>query len=181
MGRVEAAIFASAEPVLREKLARVVGKDCNLDLIIDDIRESCATVPMRSSPSPGGGAFARNWGLETRSGPRSAAPQRTRIVALECALADGELRIFSRSRGGAVAVSGERGFARRDRDAARRRLDRRRAAQPDPARALRLCHPRRRSSPTSGSNSLRDLPDIEKLEDAGLIRGTTMGFPSARR
>jgi segregation and condensation protein B len=32
MGRVEAAIFASAEPVLRETLARVVGKACNLEL-----------------------------------------------------------------------------------------------------------------------------------------------------
>ena len=32
MGRVEAVVFASAEPVSRENLARVVGKACNLDL-----------------------------------------------------------------------------------------------------------------------------------------------------
>ena len=36
MGRVEAVIFASPEPVTREVLTRVVGRDCNLDLIIDD-------------------------------------------------------------------------------------------------------------------------------------------------
>src|SRR5580704_4526330 len=45
MGRVEAAIFASAEPVLRENLARVVGKACNLELIIDDIREELRGRP----------------------------------------------------------------------------------------------------------------------------------------
>ncbi|WP_425359050.1 SMC-Scp complex subunit ScpB [Ancylobacter aquaticus] len=38
MGRVEAVIFASPVPVTREALGRVVGRDCNLDLIIDDIR-----------------------------------------------------------------------------------------------------------------------------------------------
>ena len=38
MGRVEAVIFASPTPVSREALARVVGPDCNVDLLIDDIR-----------------------------------------------------------------------------------------------------------------------------------------------
>jgi hypothetical protein len=38
MGRVEAVIFASKDPVAREVLARVVGPDCNLDLVIEDIR-----------------------------------------------------------------------------------------------------------------------------------------------
>ena len=39
MGRVEAAVFASARPVLREDLARVVGASCNIELILDDIRD----------------------------------------------------------------------------------------------------------------------------------------------
>src|SRR5208282_5615709 len=54
MGRVEAAIFASAEPVLRENLARVVGKACNLELVIDDIREELRGRPYESSS---GGEF----------------------------------------------------------------------------------------------------------------------------
>ena len=33
MLRVEAVIFAAAEPVSRETLARVVGKDCSIDLL----------------------------------------------------------------------------------------------------------------------------------------------------
>jgi segregation and condensation protein B len=36
--RAEAVIFASAEPVTREMLRRVVGKACKLELLIDDIR-----------------------------------------------------------------------------------------------------------------------------------------------
>ena len=39
MGRVEAVVFASARPVLREDLARVVGANCNIDPILDDIRD----------------------------------------------------------------------------------------------------------------------------------------------
>lgn len=45
MLRVEAVIFASAEPVTREALARVVGKDCSIDLLIDDLREELRARP----------------------------------------------------------------------------------------------------------------------------------------
>ncbi len=45
MGRVEAAVFASARPVLREDLARVVGEACHLDLIIDDIKDELRGRP----------------------------------------------------------------------------------------------------------------------------------------
>ena len=37
MARVEAVLFASSEPVGRDVLARVVGRDCALDLLIEDI------------------------------------------------------------------------------------------------------------------------------------------------
>ncbi|MFP1633916.1 SMC-Scp complex subunit ScpB (plasmid) [Aminobacter sp. NyZ550] len=45
MQRVEATIFAASEPVTRSVLARVVGADCNLDLLIDDIREELRGRP----------------------------------------------------------------------------------------------------------------------------------------
>ncbi|MEI9402618.1 SMC-Scp complex subunit ScpB [Mesorhizobium sp. Cs1330R2N1] len=45
MGRIEAVIFAASEPVTREILARVVGKSCNIDLIIDDIRDELRGRP----------------------------------------------------------------------------------------------------------------------------------------
>lgn len=45
MGRVEAVIFASPKPVTREALSLVVGKSCNVDLIIEDILEELQARP----------------------------------------------------------------------------------------------------------------------------------------
>lgn len=45
MHRVEATIFAASEPVDREMLARIVGKSCSIDLLIDDIREELRGRP----------------------------------------------------------------------------------------------------------------------------------------
>jgi chromosome segregation and condensation protein ScpB len=45
MHRVEATIFATSEPVGREVLARIVGKSCSIDLLIDDIREELRGRP----------------------------------------------------------------------------------------------------------------------------------------
>src|SRR5271166_1256047 len=63
MGRVEAAIFASAEPVLRENLARVVGKACNLELIIDDIRDELRGRPYEIVSVAGGWMFRTKLGF----------------------------------------------------------------------------------------------------------------------
>ncbi|GLS39956.1 hypothetical protein GCM10010869_55530 [Mesorhizobium tianshanense] len=54
MGRVEAVIFAASDPVPREVLARVVGKNCNLELIIDDIRAEFAGRPHELVAVAGG-------------------------------------------------------------------------------------------------------------------------------
>jgi segregation and condensation protein B len=54
MGRVEAVIFASPEPVTREVLTRVVGRDCNIDLIIDDIRDELRGRPYELVAVAGG-------------------------------------------------------------------------------------------------------------------------------
>ncbi|MDX3807350.1 MAG: SMC-Scp complex subunit ScpB [Bosea sp. (in: a-proteobacteria)] len=54
MGRVEAVIFASPEPVTREVLGSVVGRDCNLDLIIDDIRDELRGRPYELVAVAGG-------------------------------------------------------------------------------------------------------------------------------
>ena len=42
MLRAEAVIFAAAESVSRETLVRVVGKNCSIDLMIDDLIEGTA-------------------------------------------------------------------------------------------------------------------------------------------
>lgn len=61
MLRVEAVIFASAEPINRETLARVVGKDCSIDLLIDDLIEELWDRPYELVSVAGG------WPHQTRS------------------------------------------------------------------------------------------------------------------
>ena len=140
MGRVEAVIFASAEPVLRESLARVVGRGCNLDLIIDDIRDELSGRPYETRLRRRRMELSDETRVRRRHPGRVRRAAKDRIVALKCARADGD-RVFSADHPRrAVAVLGQGGFARRDRRAARRRVHRRRAAQPDARRALRLRH-----------------------------------------
>jgi len=57
MGRVEAVIFAAPEPVPREALARVVGASCNLDLLIQDIGAELAARPYELVRVAGGYQF----------------------------------------------------------------------------------------------------------------------------
>lgn len=54
MGRVEAVIFAAAEPVSRQTLSDVVGVACNLDLIIEDIRNELRGRPYELVSVAGG-------------------------------------------------------------------------------------------------------------------------------
>jgi segregation and condensation protein B len=72
MGRVEAVIFAAAKPVTREVLARVVGKSCNLDLIIDDIREELRGRPYELVALAGGWQHRTRKTMPTRSVLRQA-------------------------------------------------------------------------------------------------------------
>ena len=80
MGRVEAAIFASAEPASRENLARVVGKACNLDLIIDDIRAELRDRPYEIVNVAGGWSFRTKLGFGERDPDRARGVAKERIV-----------------------------------------------------------------------------------------------------
>src|SRR5271157_4965347 len=79
MGRVEAAIFASAEPVLRENLARVVGKACNLELVIDDIREELRGRPYEIVSVAGGWMFRTKLGFGGAIRTALGATQKTEL------------------------------------------------------------------------------------------------------
>src|SRR5208283_6122187 len=76
MGRVEAVIFASSQPVLRESLARVVGKACNLELIIDDIRDELSGRPYELVSVAGGWSFRTKLGFGDAIRAASAGPQK---------------------------------------------------------------------------------------------------------
>jgi chromosome segregation and condensation protein ScpB len=75
MGRVEAVIFAASEPVTREVLARVVGRDCNLDLIIADIRDELRGRPYDLASVAGG------WQHRTKKGFADAIHAATGVGA----------------------------------------------------------------------------------------------------
>lgn len=170
MMRVEAVIFASAEPVSRETLARVVGKECSIDLIIDDLREELSSRPYDLVSVAGG------WQHRTR--PRfaetiraSSAPTRGGAAALSefeamvlmavgyfQPVTRGELsKIFGKEvsrdiignlRGAGFIGSGPR--------------------SPTPGAPYTYVTTKHFLS-AFGMETLRDLPNIEALEDAGLL------------
>ncbi|MET3858672.1 segregation and condensation protein B [Rhizobium sp. OAE497] len=170
MMRVEAVIFASAEPVTRETLARVVGKNCSIDLLIDDLRGELSARPYELVSVAGG------WQHRTR--PRfaetiraSAAPTRgaaTMLSEFEAMVlmavgyfqpvTRGELsKIFgkevSRDTVGNLRGAGFIGSGPRS---------------PTPgAPYTYVTTPHFLSA--FGMETLRDLPNIEALEDAGLL------------
>ena len=170
MLRVEAVIFASAEPVSRETLARVVGKDCHIDMLIDDLVEELRDRPYELVSVAGG------WQHRTR--PRfaetiraSSAPTRGGAAALSefeamvlmavgyfQPVTRGELsKIFgkevSRDVIGNLRAAGFIGSGPRSPTAG--------------APYTYVTTPHFLSA--FGMETLRDLPNIEALEDAGLL------------
>jgi segregation and condensation protein B len=169
MGRVEAVIFASPEPVGRDVLARVVGRDCNIDLIIDDIRDELRGRPYELVAVAGG------WQHRTKKGFTAAIRAATdlgeatrRLSATESLvltaiayfqpITRGELseilgREVSRDVIGALRAHGFIGPGPRS---------------PQPGAPFTYV-----TTPAFlsafGFASLRDLPDREALEDAGLL------------
>lgn len=69
MNRIEAVLFASASPVDREVLSRVVGQGANIDLLIDDIQADLKGKPYEITSVAGG------WMFRTR--PQYASAIRT--------------------------------------------------------------------------------------------------------
>lgn len=68
MGRIEAVLFASASPVRREELARVVGQGASVEMLIDDIQAELTGRPYELAHVAGAGYFA----------PRPSSPMRSR-------------------------------------------------------------------------------------------------------
>ncbi len=169
MHRVEATIFAASEPVGRETLARVVGKSCSIDLLIDDIREELRGRPYDLVSVAGGWkhltrpAYADAIRAAVGSNQKAVDLTQSDVLVLMCIgyfqpITRGELSSFfgkeisrdliGRLRGAGLIASGPR-------------------------------------SPTPGApytyvttkafllefalDTLRDLPDLEGFEDAGLL------------
>jgi segregation and condensation protein B len=78
MLRVEAAIFASAKPIPREALVRVVGEDCRFDDLIADLIHELRGRPYDLTLVAGGYAL-RTPGSRRRSAPSIPVGQGTTL------------------------------------------------------------------------------------------------------
>ena len=169
MNRVEAVVFAAKEPVNRETLARIVGKNCSIDLLIDDIREELRSRPYDLVAVAGG------WKHLTRAtyadairaavGCREKAVDlsQSEMLVLMCIayfqpITRGELSSFfgkeiprdliGHLRGAGLIASGPR--------------------SPSPGAPYTYVTTKAFLL-EFGLDTLRDLPDFEALEDAGLL------------
>lgn len=180
MLRVEAVIFASAEPVTRETLARVVGKDCSVDLLIDDLREEISSRPYELVSVAGG------WQHRTR-------PQFAETIQASSAPTRGGAAVLSEFEAMVLMAVGYFQPVTRSelsnifgKEVSRDTIGNLRGA------GFVGSGPR---SPTSGApytyvttthflsafnmETLRELPNIEALEDAGLLSRATMQTETA--
>jgi chromosome segregation and condensation protein ScpB len=168
MNRVEAIIFAAAEPVGRETLAGVVGRHCSIDLLIDDIREELRGRPYDLVAVAGGWkhltrpAYADAIRVASGAEPAAELTQSEALVLMVIAcfqpITRAELSSFfgreiSRDligalRGAGLIASGPR------------------APQPG---APYTYVTTKEFLLAFGPDTLRDLPDFEALEEAGLL------------
>lgn len=170
MLRVEAVIFASAEPVARETLARVVGKDCSIDLLIDDLHEELRSRPYELVLVAGGwqhrtrSSYAdviRASSASTRSASASLSEFESMVlmaIAYFQPITRSEIsKIFgkevSRDVIGSLRSAGFIGSGPRS---------------PTPGAPYTYVTTKHFLS-AFGMETLRDLPDIEAAEDAGLL------------
>jgi segregation and condensation protein B len=169
MGRVEAVIFAAAEPVSREALARVVGKGCALDLLIDDIREELRGRPYELV------AIAGGWRLQTRKQHAEAIRAALQINADAKELTKAEAGVLIAIAYHQPVTRGELGeiFGRevsRDLIAALRSQNLIAAGPRSPQPGAPYAYVTTKQFLAQfGFESLRDLPDLERLEDSGLL------------
>jgi segregation and condensation protein B len=169
MMRVEAVIFAASQPVTRETLAAVIGRDCNLDLLIADIRDELKSRPYELVDVAGGfqhrtrrayGEVIRASGTVASKGVGLTALEKLALTAVayfqpvtRAGVADILCRAISRDviaalRSADLIVTGPR--------------------SPQPGAPHTYV-----TTPAFlalwGLASLRDLPDLDRLEEAGLL------------
>ncbi|EYD70532.1 SMC-Scp complex subunit ScpB [Limimaricola hongkongensis] len=171
MRRIEAVLFASAKPVPRADLARVVGQGAPIDLLIDDLAAELADRPYEVTRV--GGA----WMLRTRPAYGAAIRAAAGVGDREIGLSDRDLSVLAAiayhqpiTRDGLGEIFGHE--VSRDLIG---RLAARDLIAPGPRAPRRGAPHSYVTTPgflaTFDLEDLRDLPDAEALRDAGLAPG----------
>jgi segregation and condensation protein B len=172
MGRVEAAIFAAPSPAPREALAKLVGKNCKLDDLIADIVDELRARPyevvsvaggyqLRTKPRFAGAIRAANAGTLRDAGLPELTPTELLAVTAIAYLQPATRTEISRLVGREIS---------RDVIGRLKRLELIDAGlrAPEPGAPFAYVTTKKFLE-VFGLASLRDLPDVEQLEDAGLL------------
>ena len=175
--RIEAVLFAAAKPVTREVLARVVGRDCALELLLDDLQEDLRGRPIALVRA--GESFA----LHTRPalGPAIRVafdiPADTKeLTKLEAGVLMAIAMFQPVTRGEISEMFGRE--ISRDLIAGLREEGLIAAGPRSPKVGAPYAYVTTEKFLFEfGLESLRDLPDLDKLEDAGLLGGASREEP----
>ena len=173
MGRVEAAIFASPAPVAREKLARLVGKNCKLDDLIADIADELRARPYELVFVAGGDQLrtktrfadairAAGSGELRDAGLPEMTPTELLVVTVIAYLQPATRAEVSRLAGKEISRDVIGRLKRRELIDAGPRA-------PEPGAPFAYVTTKKFLA-VFGLATLRDLPDIERMEDEGLLR-----------
>jgi len=166
--RVEAVIFAAAEPVLRETLAKVVGKACNLDLVIDDIRDELRGRPYEIVSVAGGWSFRTKLGFGAAIRAALGGPKTSELTRANALILMGVAYFQPITRAELSAFLGRE--VSRDAIAALRNEGFIAAGPRSPTPGAPYAYVTTPGFLSHfGFETLCDLPDIEKLEDTGLL------------
>jgi segregation and condensation protein B len=175
MRRIEAVLFASAAPVQREDLARVVGQEALIDLLIEDLAVDLEGRPYEVA------RIGTGWMLRTRTAYASAIRAAADAGGQALNLSEFDLAVLAAiafhqpiSRDGLKGIFGREisrdligRLAERDLISAGPREPRRGAPYTFVTTETFLA--------AFGMTCLRDLPDPEQIEDAGLAASEVSG------
>ena len=168
MRRIEAVLFASTTPVAREDLARVVGQGASVDLLIEDLAVELEGRPYEVAQ------VGKAWMLRTRAAYAPAIRAAADVDGQALNLSEYDLAVLAAiayhqpiSRDGLKDIFGKE--ISRDLIGTGPREPRRGAPHTFVTTEAFLA--------AFGMESLRDLPDPEQLDDAGLAgpSGATEG------
>jgi segregation and condensation protein B len=169
MMRVEAVIFAASQPVSRETLSALIGSDCNLDLLIADIRDELRSRPYELVDVAGGYQHrTRRAYAEVIRASGTVASTGVDLTALEKLVLTAVAYFQPVTRAGLGDILGRN--ISRDVIAALRGAELIATGPRSPQPGAPHTYV---TTPAFlglwGLASLRDLPDLDRLEEAGLL------------
>jgi segregation and condensation protein B len=169
---VEAAIFAAPSAVSREALARLVGRNCNLDDLLSDIRDELRARPYELVQVAGGWQLrtkARYAGAIRALGNGASDAGRPELTPTELLTVTTIAYLQPATRGELSRLVGKE--VSRDIIGRLKSLDLIAAGPRAPEAGAPYAYvTTRKFLEVFGLASLRELPDIESLEDAGLLQ-----------